>query len=73
MQHDITHCKGTDCPVKETCYRYKAYQEAVNTDLFYITVLIQDEKNKEQIKAEGKCEIYWPVKKYYGDDDSRPK
>lgn len=63
MDHDITHCEGINCPVKETCYRYLAYQEAVNTDLSYITVLIQDEKNKEQLQAKGKCDMYWRTKK----------
>lgn len=27
MNHDITHCKGGECPLKEHCYRYKAYLE----------------------------------------------
>lgn len=25
MTHDITHCKGTGCPIKEDCKRYKAH------------------------------------------------
>ena len=59
MNHDITHCRGIDCPVKDTCYRYIAYQEAVKNDLEYISVLIQ---NKEEIEKESKCQIYWPIK-----------
>lgn len=27
MEHDITHCKGNNCPFKYICYRYLAYQE----------------------------------------------
>ena len=27
MGHDITHCKGGDCPLKDNCYRYLANQE----------------------------------------------
>ena len=71
MNHDITHCRGIDCPVKDTCYRYIAYLDAIKTDQGYITILVQ---NKEEIEKEGKCHIYWPTeKKYYGDDDSRPE
>ena len=70
MDHDITHCRGIDCPVKDTCYRYIAYQDAAKNDIGYISVLIQ---NKEEIEKEGKCHIYWPTEKYYGDDDSRPE
>ena len=22
IQHDIAHCKGGDCPLKDNCYRY---------------------------------------------------
>lgn len=25
MNHDCTHCKGDNCPKKETCHRYKAW------------------------------------------------
>ena len=59
MDHDITHCRGIDCPAKDTCYRYMAYQDAIKNDLGYISILIQ---NKEEIEKEGKCHIYWPVK-----------
>ena len=27
MGHDITHCKGKDCPFRHICYRYLAYKE----------------------------------------------
>lgn len=27
MNHDITHCKGIGCPVKDDCFRYKAHLE----------------------------------------------
>lgn len=29
MKHDITHCKGGKCPMKETCYRYLAYLDLI--------------------------------------------
>ena len=45
---DITMCKGTDCPHKQTCYRYTAkaneYRQA-----YFIEPPIKD----------GKCEYYW--------------
>lgn len=30
MQHDITHCKERDCPLKENCYRYIAHKDLEN-------------------------------------------
>lgn len=27
LGYDITHCKGGNCPLKDNCYRYLAYQE----------------------------------------------
>ena len=27
MNHDITHCKGGDCPKKDKCYRHQALNE----------------------------------------------
>lgn len=71
MDHDITHCRGIDCPAKETCNRYISYLDAMKLKLEYISITIQ---NLEEIKKKGKCIIYWPTeKKYYGDDDSRPE
>ena len=36
MNHDITHCKGGDCPRKKYCYRYQALNElqALGKDVF---------------------------------------
>jgi hypothetical protein len=46
-------CEGTDCPLKETCYRYTAIaNEFRQTYLFDIPF----DKEKE------KCEFYWPSK-----------
>lgn len=31
---DITKCKGLDCPIKETCYRYKAQDNEFRQSYF---------------------------------------
>ncbi len=45
---DITMCKGTDCPHKESCYRFTAnpneYRQA-----YFVEPPIKD----------GKCDMYW--------------
>lgn len=47
---DITMCKSQDCPLRDTCYRYKAkaseYLQAYFTEPPY---------NKET----GECPTYW--------------
>ena len=30
MNHDITHCRGIGCPIKEECFRYEAHLEVEN-------------------------------------------
>ena len=47
---DITKCKGTDCPLKETCYRFLAME--VLRQSYFIDVPFKD----------GKCEYYWNIK-----------
>ena len=48
---DITMCEGTDCPMKETCYRYTA---KVNNlyQAYFCEVPLKD----------GKCDMYWDKK-----------
>jgi hypothetical protein len=45
---DITMCKGTNCPQKETCYRFTATPNEYRQSYF----------TEAPIK-EGKCEMYW--------------
>lgn len=45
---DITMCKGTDCPLKETCYRYKATPSLLQS--VFIDV---------PLKEDGTCDYYW--------------
>ncbi len=44
---DITKCKGTDCPLKEQCYRYTAKDDEYQA--FLVEVPYKD----------GKCEMFW--------------
>ena len=50
---DLTMCEGTNCPLKETCYRYKAtaseFRQSYFSDLPYD-------------KEEEKCDYYFPTK-----------
>jgi hypothetical protein len=45
---DITMCKGTDCPIKEKCYRFTAKADDLYQSYF----------TEPPIK-DGKCEMYW--------------
>jgi hypothetical protein len=45
---DICKCKGTDCPLKETCYRFTA-----KSDDFYQSYFVDP-----PIK-DGKCDMFW--------------
>jgi hypothetical protein len=45
---DITMCLGTDCPYKETCYRYTAKPNEYYQSYF----------TEAPIK-DGKCDMYW--------------
>ena len=45
---DITKCKGTNCPIKESCYRFTATENEV-LQAYFVEPPIKD----------GKCEMYW--------------
>ena len=45
---DITMCKGTNCPLKKSCYRYTANKNEI-LQSYFIEPPIKD----------GKCEMYW--------------
>jgi len=51
---DITMCSGTDCPLKETCYRYIATPSQFRQSYF---------AEPPYDKKEEKCEYHWPDKK----------
>ena len=48
---DITKCVGTDCPLKESCYRYLAPVTEWRQSWFCECPL-----------KDGKCDMYWEVK-----------
>lgn len=45
---DITKCKGTNCPLKESCYRFTATENEV-LQAYFVEPPIKD----------GKCEMFW--------------
>jgi hypothetical protein len=50
---DITMCTGIECPIKETCLRYKGEVNKRYQSFFkYIPV------------KDGKCEYYWEIKEH---------
>ncbi len=49
---DITMCPGNDCPLKETCYRYKAIPSEYSQSYFIDTPYYA-----------GICEHYWEIEK----------
>jgi hypothetical protein len=49
---DITMCSGADCPLKETCYRFKAMANIYGQAYF----------SKPPYIDEG-CEYYWKADK----------
>ena len=46
---DITKCEGTNCHIKESCYRFTA--KASDYQYYFIESPIKD----------GKCDMYWGV------------
>ena len=48
MSPDITMCKGTNCPYKESCYRYTA-EPSEFMQSYFIEPPIKD----------GTCKMYW--------------
>ncbi len=45
---DITMCKGTNCPVKEQCYRHTADVNEHRQSYFFAPPF-----------KDGKCDMYW--------------
>jgi hypothetical protein len=48
----MSMCKGNKCPLRETCYRYKAVAN----------VPIQSYIDSPYSVREDKCDFYWPTK-----------
>ena len=47
---DITMCNGLNCPLKETCYRFKAMKKVYGQSYFF-----------SPPQKDGECEYYWEV------------
>ncbi len=45
---DITKCDGTNCPIKENCYRFTAVANQYGQSTFVETPF-----------KDGKCDMYW--------------
>ena len=45
---DITKCNGTNCPIKESCYRFTSEDNEV-LQAYFVDPPIKD----------GKCEMFW--------------
>ena len=61
IQHDISHCRGGNCPLKESCYRYKMHQNLLeNPGKWgnYHSYLISPPYNY------GKCKHFWDCKEF---------
>lgn len=59
IQHDISHCRGGDCPLKETCFRYIMHKHLLDNPgkygmyhSYFITTP----------HSYGKCKHYWEEK-----------
>ena len=58
---DITMCPGLECPLRETCYRFKASSSPWQSFFInppYKIGYYNNENNKQDID----CEYYWEYK-----------
>lgn len=51
---DITMCKGEDCPMKASCYRFLAEEDQENQTFFSKPPFIIEED-------EAKCKFHWHI------------
>ena len=49
---DITMCGGGDCPLKDTCYRYKAEPNEFRQAYFFGEPFVEEDDSVT-------CEYYW--------------
>ena len=50
---DITKCKGINCPVRDSCYRYTAQDSG-----FYQSWFVDDNVGKT-VDNKFSCDVYW--------------
>lgn len=57
---DITMCTDNECPVKETCYRFKA--KPLEYQTYFLSSPRLDERESESKGiVEGSCSYYWKI------------
>jgi hypothetical protein len=49
---DITKCKGTNCPIKQNCYRYTAKEDKLYQAYFVDPPFTMNDEKFD-------CEMYW--------------
>lgn len=49
---DITKCEGTNCPLKESCFRFRAIGDKLRQS-YFIEVPYNHETNT--------CDVYWKI------------
>lgn len=59
-QHDMCHCNGENCKLKDTCYRFIIHLDGVKRGLTYLTYFVNPPVKDD------KCNSYIEAK-YYGD------
>ncbi|MFZ1806935.1 MAG: hypothetical protein WAU36_06935 [Cyclobacteriaceae bacterium] len=52
---DITMCKGGDCPLKKSCYRFLAEEEKVMDQTYFATPPFL------WVEGEVTCKFFWKV------------
>lgn len=60
MMSDITKCSGTDCPIKESCWRFKAPSDEYQS--VFLEIPGKWIKNAEfDPESDGyfKCDMFW--------------
>lgn len=59
MNHDLTHCQGRECPIRENCLRYLAHLQAPSTGIPYIPYTTE-------MIDHGYCPMYVRSEEYKG-------
>lgn len=64
MNHDISHCRGKNCPIKDTCHRFIASNDP---NLGVWRSLGHVEYCSETECISGNMSFYWEEKSHGGD------
>lgn len=61
MAADISKCEGTNCPLKETCYRFRAIPNEYRQS-YFMEPPFKDDKCDFYLKIDGSLKINEPIK-----------